>query len=98
MTTIGAVYGDPTPLEASNEPSTFQLWRVRMLARDLWEDISLGPPRRAGRGRRGNVKGNSNTCKTDTKPELIQMRDLHNGNELCLISPSGLGKEIGYES
>lgn len=69
-----------------------------MSTRDPQEEISRGPPRGAGGGRRGSVEGNNNTCKMDMRLELILTRDLHKGNELCFISPSGFGEGIGYES
>ena len=98
MTIIGAVYGNLTPLEALNDLSVVQPWKVYMSAKDPWEEISQGPPRGAEGGKRRSVGENNNTYKTDMRIKLILIRDLHKGNKLCLISPSNFGKEINYES
>ena len=69
MTTIGAVCGDPTPLEALNELGASQSLKVHVKERELLEEISPGPPQEVGIGRSKSVKRNSNTCRTDTRQE-----------------------------
>lgn len=53
--TVGAVYGNPTPLEASNVFSNSIAWKVHIKARNLQLGISQGFPLRAEGGVRGSA-------------------------------------------
>lgn len=69
-----------------------------MLKKALLEESIRGLPQGVVGGWKGCVKGNSNACKKGIIPDIIQTRDLHKGNELCLISTSDLIAVIRNES